>query len=103
MAESNNIKKEKPIKKKIKKEEKEPILKILTSFYSNGIRINYSKNEIIIEYFQNPVQDNGMVDCIRLILLPGFFKKINEIYSELIVKYEKEFGKIKEDNIKEKK
>lgn len=94
MAKSSTIKEEKPLNKK-KQNEKEPIHKVINSFYANGIMANFNEDEFVIDFYQNPIQDDGTVDTFRLFLNPDIYKKFYKLTEKMINEYEKEFGKIK--------
>ncbi len=80
--------------KNIKKKEDETNINTKYSFYSNGISINYTKNEMMLEFFQQPEKIDDTVDGVRIYLLPESLKVFSELIQDFIKKYEKDFGKI---------
>ena len=88
--------------KAIKKEEKAPTLETQASFYANGFGFTFSKNEMVINLMQSPPKSNGMVDTLRIYLLPESVKLLMKGCQSILKLYEKEHGKVEiEKNWKE--
>ncbi len=85
----DDIKTEKDVNKKFTK------FNIKESFYSNGLRMQVSNFECILDFFQIPKKDDGTTEALRIFVTPVNLKFITQLMVEQLERYEKEFGEIK--------
>ncbi|MDP2768042.1 MAG: DUF3467 domain-containing protein [Candidatus Methanoperedens sp.] len=83
------------MKKKGKKESNDEIeLKIINSFYSNGIGAGFSPRDFVINFSQYPGESEKDALVTRIFLSPKSFKEAVIFLKERLDDYEKECGEI---------
>ena len=82
--------------KNMNKKEQKPIpIEFRDTFYANGVRLTSSQYEFVLDFFQQPPQDNGRYEGFRIYLNPENFKLFTNLFKEQLEIFEEKIRKIK--------
>lgn len=85
-------------KNNIKDKELDDLLKIpielRDTFYADGIKIFGGQYNFILDFFEQPVKDNGFLEGIRIYVHPVSLKAFSDLIRTQLKQYEELFGKI---------
>jgi len=92
-------------KNNIKDKEFDDLLKIPVelrdTFYADGIKILAGEYSFVLEFFEQPIKDNGFLEGIRIYVHPVSLKAFSDLIRDQLEEYEELFGKL--DQVPSKK